>query len=231
MPEPLDNPIRGSLIGAHAHLAERRGNVLRYQTDVAPFLALPDEPRDADWADAAELVGPGGLVSLAGVVAAPPDGWKVVTDGQGVQMVAETLEPAEDPEAVRLGAANVPEMLALVGRTKPGPFRPRTVELGTYLGIRRHGSLVAMAGERMHPEGWTEISAVCTDQAWRGRGFGSRLTRAVAAVIVARGDKPFLHALAANTGAIRLYAELGFRLRRTTVFSAARVPEAQPLAD
>lgn len=231
MPEPLDNPIRGSLIGAHAHLAERRGNVLRYQTDVAPFLALPDEPRDADWADAADLVGPGGLVSLAGVVATPPDGWEVVADGRGVQMVAETLEPAEDPEAVRLGAADVPEMLALVRRTKPGPFRPRTVELGAYLGIRRHGSLVAMAGERMHPEGWTEISAVCTDQAWRGRGFGSRLTRAVAAVIVARGDKPFLHALAANTGAIRLYAELGFRLRRTTVFSAARVPEAQPLAD
>jgi GNAT superfamily N-acetyltransferase len=221
MPEPLDNPIRGSLIGAHAHLAERRGNVLRYQTDVAPFLALPDEPRDADWADAADLVGPGGLVSLAGVVAAPPDGWELVTDGQGVQMVAETLEPAEDPEAVRLGAADVSEMLALVGRTKPGPFRPRTVELGTYLGIRRHGSLVAMAGERMHPEGWTEISAA----------FASRLTRAVAAVIVARGDMPFLHAVAANTGAIRLYTELGFRLRRTTVFSAARVPETQPVAD
>ena len=83
----------------------------------------------------------------------------------------------------------------------------------------------------MHPEGWTEISAVCTDQAWRGRGLASRLTRAVAAVIVTRGEKPFLHAVAANTGAIRLYTELGFRLRRTTVFSAARVPETQPVAD
>jgi ribosomal protein S18 acetylase RimI-like enzyme len=228
MPEPLDNPIRGSLAGAHAHLAERRGNVLRYQADVAPFLSLPDEPGDADWADAASLAGPGGLVALAGAEVAPPAGWEVVTGGQGVQMVAETLEPAEDPESVRLGAADVPEMLALVGRTRPGPFLPRTVELGAYLGIRRHGALVAMAGERMHPEGWTEISAVCTDEAWRGRGFASRLTRAVAAIIVARGEKPFLHAAATNTSAIRLYGELGFTLRRTTMFSAARVPERQP---
>ena len=51
-----------------------------------------------------------------------------------------------------------------------------------------------MAGERLRPPGWTEISAVCTDPAWRGHGLASRLTRAVAACIVARGETPFLHA-------------------------------------
>ena len=43
--------------------------------------------------------------------------------------------------------------------------------------------------------------------------------------IRARGEIPFLHALASNTGAVRLYETMGFRLRRTISFTAARVPE------
>ncbi|GAA1631720.1 GNAT family N-acetyltransferase [Nonomuraea maheshkhaliensis] len=93
---------------------------------------------------------------------------------------------------------------------------PRTVELGVYLGIRRSGELVAMAGERLHPPGWTEISAVCTHPAHRGQGLATRLVLAVAAGIRARGETPFLHAAASNTNAISLYERLGFRLRRST---------------
>ena len=228
-PHPLDNPVRSSLAGPHARFAERRGNVLRYPVDVSPFLALPDEPDAADWADAAALAGPGALLALAGVRAPAPDGWQVTLIGAGVQLVDHAVEAAADGEAVRLGAGDVPEMLELAGRTKPGPFLPRTVELGSYLGIRRGGTLVAMAGERLHPPGWTEISAVCTDDAWRGLGFGSRLVRALVAGIRARGETAFLHALADNA-AIGLYEALGFRLRRGTVFSAARVPADQPVS-
>jgi GNAT superfamily N-acetyltransferase len=221
---PLDNPVLSSLTGPHARFAERRGNVLRYPVDVTPFLAMPDEPDEADWADAAALVGPGRLLPLAGIKAAPPVGWEVEVIGEGVQMTGDHLEVAADPEAVPLGRADVPEMLALVARTRPGPFLPRTFELGSYLGIRRGGGLVAMAGERLHPEGWTEISAVCTDEAWRGEGLASRLIRAVGAGIRARGDLPFLHAVATNP-AVGLYEKMGFRLRRTTRFAAARIPE------
>jgi GNAT superfamily N-acetyltransferase len=223
---PLDNPVLSSLTGVHARFAERHGNVLRYQVDVAPFLALPDEPDAADWADAAALVGPGGLLPLSGIRVPPPAGWKVVRVGEGVQMTGDDLEVAADPEAVPLGHADVPEMLDLTARTKPGPFRPRTFELGTYLGIRRDGRLVAMAGERLHPQGWTEISAVCTDEAWRGQGLATRLIRAVGAGIRARGEIPFLHAVATNP-AIGLYEKLGFRHRKATMFEAAQVPEAQ----
>lgn len=222
---PLDNPVLSSLAGAHARFAERHGNVLRYQVDVAPFFAVPDEPAEADWADAASLAGPGGLVVTAGIGLPPPAGWKIVMSGDGVQMTGEHLEVAADPEAVPLGRADVAEMLDLTARTKPGPFLPRTFELGTYLGIRRDGKLVAMAGERFRPHGWAEISAVCTDESWRGHGFGTRLIRAVGAVIRARGDIPFLHAVADNP-AIGLYEQLGFRHRKLTVFAAARAPKA-----
>lgn len=196
----------------------------RYQLDVSPWVGLPDAPEAGDWADLAALVGAGAEVPLAGEGMVLPEGWEVTFDLDGVQLVDDGVVTAPYPEAVRLGADDVPEMLDLVERTRPGPFLPRTVELGTYLGIRRGGALVAMAGERLRPPGWTEISAVCTDPGHRGEGLASRLVLAVADGIRGRGETPFLHTSARNTGAIRLYEGLGFRLRRRTRFLAARVP-------
>ena len=224
----LDNPVRSSLLGPHARFAQRHGGVLRYLPPVSPFAALTDQPGDHDWADAAALAGPGGLVPLAGVTMPPPPGWKPVLSIPCVQMIDAGAAAAPDDQAVRLGAPDVAQMLGLVARTEPGPFLPRTIEMGTYLGIRRGGALVAMAGERLHPPGWTEISAVCTDDAYRGRGLGTRLVLAVAAGIRARGETPFLHVAASNVNAIRLYESLGFRFRRHVLFSAARAPLTRP---
>lgn len=229
VPHVLDNPALASLTGPHAHFAERRGRVLRYPLDVSPWLALPDVPDARDWADLAELAGPGAEVPLPGYRGEVPEGWEITSRVEGVQLVDDGVAAAPDAEAVRLGPADVPEMLDLVARTEPGPFLPRTVELGTYLGVRRGGALVAMAGERLHPPGWTEISAVCTDPAFRGEGLATRLVLAVAHGIRERGETPFLHTGAQNTRAVRLYESLGFRLRRHTLFLAARAP--QRLAD
>ncbi|MYY81923.1 GNAT family N-acetyltransferase [Streptomyces sp. SID335] len=226
---PLDNPALASLTGPHAHFAEGRGRIVRYPVDVSPFLALPDDVTAADWADLAALAGPGAEVPLLATTVRIPDGWERTFDVPGVQLVDDGVTTAPEPEAVRLGPDDVPEMLDLVGRTEPGPFAPRTVELGTYLGIRRGGALVAMAGERLRPPGWTEISAVCTDPAHRGQGLGTRLVLAVAHGIKARGDQPFLHTSAQNTNAIRLYESLGFRFRRTTSFRGALVPGRAPV--
>jgi ribosomal protein S18 acetylase RimI-like enzyme len=222
MTHPLDNPVLASLSGPHACFALTQGLAARYQADVAPFGALPAEPDAADWADAARLLGPGEALLFPGLQATAPPGWEVLGLGEGVQLVATALDPAPDEEAVPLGPADVPDMLSLTRRAKPGPFLPRTIEMGAYLGIRRDGELIAMAGERLHPPGWTEISAVCTDPAWRGQGLASRLTRAVAAGITARGETPFLHAIASNSTAIRLYKELGFSHRRDIQFRLLR---------
>lgn len=223
-PHPLDDPVRAALTGPHAPFARRRGRSLSYPPDVTPFVALPEDPTAADWADAAALVGAGRTVMTAGFQAPPPSGWEVTFDVEGVQLVGDDVPGERDPEAVRLGRADLPEVLALVERTRPGPFLPRTIEMGTYLGIRRGGALVAMAGERFHLPGFTEISAVCTDDAHRGLGLGTRLIRVVTAGIRERGETPFLHAAADNTSAIRLYEAVGFRLRRGISFRAVRVP-------
>jgi ribosomal protein S18 acetylase RimI-like enzyme len=225
---PLDEPVRAALDGPHAHLAVRHGSAVRYHPDVGPFLAPPRDP--AEWDDAAALAGPDGfLVVRTQVPLDPPSGWEVLRDLPGVQLVLDDDVPTSaDPDLDVLGTADVDAMLDLVGRTEPGPFGRRTHELGTYLGVHdEHAGLVAMAGERLRVPGATEISAVCTDPAARGRGLATRLVLAVAAGIRARGELPYLHAAASNTTAIRLYEQLGFRLRTTPSFVAVRAPSPE----
>jgi ribosomal protein S18 acetylase RimI-like enzyme len=200
----------------------RHGRVVRFHPDVSVFGAVPAQPGASDWEDAAALVGPGGVLVVLDAPSPPPD-WQTLTVFASVQMVDAGMTVAADGEARPLRAADVPEMLDLVARTQPGPFQSETIGLGGYLGIRRGARLVAMAGQRMRPPGWTEISAVCTDEAFRGQGLGTRLIRAVAAGIRARDEIPFLHALADNP-AVGLYEALGFRLRRTLLITVLRAP-------
>lgn len=219
---PLDDAVWSALTGPQAALAERNGCAVRYRPDVASFAALPAEPDAEAWAQLGALAAPGETVVLHGSWHRPPDGWDVLKRLAGVQLDGSGLSVRPDPEAVVLGADDLPEMLDLAARTKPGPFLPGTPLMGTYLGIRCGGALVAMAGERMRPPGWGEISAVCTDPAHRGSGLATRLVRAVGAVIRDRGDVPFLHASADNTTALHLYEHLGFTLRRRLEFVGMR---------
>ena len=208
----LDNPALASLNGHHARFAERRGEIARYLPDVSVWTGIPAAPTPQDWEDVRALLGPGAVLGV-GDEAVLPTGWPTVEGAGGVQLTGEAVAGAPDGEAIELTPDDVPEMTDLVARTKPGPFLPRTIELGRYIGVRREGRLIAMAGERLHPPGWTEISAVCTDAEFRGQGLGRRLVLDVAYGIRQRGETPLMHAAAGNTGAIGLYQHLGFRLR------------------
>ncbi|MFE9323400.1 GNAT family N-acetyltransferase [Nocardia sp. NPDC052278] len=223
---PLDDPVRASLRGEHRRFASWVGRIGRYDPDVARFVGHPPVLDEQDWADLATLLGPGGSTALRGEGHVPPDDWTVLNEFGSVQMDGTALRVTHDPELEVLTAADVPEILELIARTEPGPYAPRTIEMGTYLGLRVDGRLVAMAGERLHPPGWTEISAVCTDAEFRGRGFASRLTRAVGARIRARGETPFLHAVAHNATAISLYETLGFTLRKRSLLTLVQAPSS-----
>lgn len=221
---PLDNPAWASLRTTHARFARSLGEAACYASEVAPFAAVTDEPSPQCWSDLAALLGPGAIAVFVDAPGDVPPEWTIVDQTHGVQMTGEYLLVHDDPDVVELAAGDVPEMLDLVARTRPGPFLPRTVELGRYLGIRVDGDLVAMAGERMQPPGWTEISAVCTDERFQGKGFATRLIRAVGAGIRAKGRVPFLHVAAHNAGAIALYESLGFVLRKQRRFTAWKLP-------
>jgi len=216
--ELLDNIGWHAIAGPQAALAQRNGLAGRYDLDVAPFSAVADPASDQAWSDLAELAGPAhpAVLFAPGLHARP--GWDVVMQFQCLQMIAGDIAgPPGDLDLVDLTAADVPEMIELVTATRPGPFSERTIEMGRYLGHRVDGRLVAMAGERMRCEGFTEVSAVCTAEDFRGRGLGGALTLAVAQHIRARGDEAFLHVAEENVTAQRLYLELGFTVRRDDI--------------
>jgi ribosomal protein S18 acetylase RimI-like enzyme len=222
---PLDNPVWHALAGPHAGLAlPERGGVRRYHPEIAVFAAVEHPDRDdlsglAEALPAGEVAGFGSAWRLG-----TPPGFTTVMGGEGLQMVAErpALLPDRIPGILRLGPADVPDMLELVELTHPGPFNRRTIEMGRFIGIREAGRLIAMSGERMHLAGYTEVSAVCTHPDARGRGFARMLVSEIAAGIVARGETPFLHVWADNAGAIRLYEALGFATRTTIHFNVMR---------
>jgi ribosomal protein S18 acetylase RimI-like enzyme len=224
---PLDNAVWRALGSRHRALAQERGRARAYRSDVSVFAALESfDP--ASWADLAEVLGPSRRCAFLGVGVPPdlPSGWAAVDRVRCVQMVLEpgALTPVASVPVRLLTPDDVPAMLDLVARTEPGPFRPRTIELGSYYGHFEGAHLVAMAGERLGFDGFTEISAVCTDEKVQGRGFGAALTHHVASGILARGEQPFLHVAESNTGARRLYEKLGFIQRRSVEAVLVKAP-------
>jgi len=205
-------PGYAALTGPNAVFAESRGNAVRYLPEIAPFMALPPEPTEQDWVDAAALLGPGTSAALMRPEFALPEFFKLDRQFDLVQFVAPEGLAAVYDEAVPLTVDDVPEMMALVALTDPGPFRTRTIELGPYLGIRRDGELIAMAGVRQTLPSYAEISAVCTHPDHRGQGLARRLIGAVAAEIAATGRTPFLHTGGTNVTAQRLYSAMGFTI-------------------
>jgi ribosomal protein S18 acetylase RimI-like enzyme len=208
--QPLDNPAWYSL-ALQPTFAEGDDRSRRYLRDVDAIAALPDVATAENWAALAALVPAGQPVHMLRTSFELPDTWDVAHSGTVVQMVGAE-RPPELPggEFEELGPADAPEMLALALATQPGPFAPRTGELGAFIGIRDGGRLVAMAGERFVLPGMTEVSAVCTDPAYRGRGWAALLTAEIARRIWERGQTPFLHVVEQNTTARRVYERIGF---------------------
>jgi ribosomal protein S18 acetylase RimI-like enzyme len=225
--DALDNPIWHALTGPQANLAEGGLLALRFDPAISVFAAIPDDAPAESWAALRGLLGAEAAV-LARDVIEIPAGWEHGFRAPGAQMIcAQAIEetPEIGPFEIEvLTPADVPDMLDLVKRTKPGPLLPRTIELGTYLGIREQGALIAMSGTRMHLDGFTEISAVCTDDEHRGRGLAKVLVARLVDEILGRGEVACLHVVTDNIPAIRLYESLGFTTRREMDFAFLRPP-------
>lgn len=221
MDHPLDRPIWTALTTRQADLAQESGGVRRYDPEVAPFAASAEGTTES-LAALADLVPHGGQIYLQQAESiSPPSGFKLLRAVSTVQMVAkEVAEPANNFAMEELADVDAPEMLSLALLTKPGPFARRTHELGKFLGVRRDGRLIAMAGERMKAGAFTEVSGVCTHPDHRGKGYAADLMRAVSRNMLARGETPFLHAFADNAGAIALYERLGFVIRWRPILMA-----------
>ena len=212
---PLDRPIWSALTSRQQTLAEGAGRARRYPPSIAPFADLADMSAESFAALSALVSGSELAVLFTREPVTAPADFKILLAETGEQMIGTPAESVVGGvEPVTLGADDVPAMMALTELTKPGPFSARAHELGTFLGIRIDGQLVAMAGERMKPADYTEMTAVCVHPDYRGRGYAQVLLGAVARQISARGEISFLHVFSHNSSAIALYQRQGMEIRR-----------------
>ena len=216
----LDNPIYHAL-NTGSQCFSNGNEYARYlNRDMGLFAGLKSNSIE-DFQELYQLTPPDGRVVLFTPEAIEiPEGWTILLQKPLLQMVYNHAEvpPAEDPAPVALQEKDVPAMLDLTARTNPGPFLLRTIDFGNYEGIFDGPMLVAMTGQRLQPTPYVEVSAVCTDPEYLGRGYAAKLIRSQIRQILDNQRIPFLHVLPDNTPALQLYLKLGFEVRREIVF-------------
>ena len=217
----LDNPVWSSLHARHRALALHSGQAVRFPPEFAPFLAVAP---DADVAKALEeLVAADETVYLLGIAPRVPDGWSLRAYRALAQMVCvDAIEVVDGPDIEALTPDHRADVLALTARVYPHYFRERTMDMGRYFGIYCDGRLAAMIGERLATSSHVELSAICTDPDFAGRGYARRLIAMLANDVLAGGRTPFLHVSRENARALRLYGQIGFRHRPDIGFWSLR---------
>lgn len=221
MTHTLDNPIWNALTTHNQIISKGNQQAKYFDREIAAFAGLKDNS-ESDLNSLYEfmplqthfiLFTPGDIVI--------PSGWKIILKKSLLQMVYQPStsdrvldQETDDSELVALQEKHVAAMLELTGQTNPGPFFSRTIEFGNYKGIFDGDRLVAMAGQRMRPVQYTEVSAVCTHPDYLGKGYAGKLVRYQIKKICSESRIPFLHVYTDNTSAYTLYEKLGFRTRR-----------------
>jgi predicted GNAT family acetyltransferase len=218
LPEHLfANPVWNALHSEHHHFSVSAGkNACRYPADVVPFVAV-DAPTIASMQQLHSLLAPNESVWLVAKDFPPiPELIHEQTlDCFQMSLPANVIVPDASTDVLPLSDANAHEMVALTNLAFPGFFRDRTCKMGSYFGVRASsGELIAMGGERLKLDGFSEISAVCTHPSFRGQGLAASLIWRL--VRNHRRDRlvSWLHVACANQHAIDLYLRLGFVIVR-----------------
>lgn len=223
VPAILDNIFWHALSGPQAVFAQGGGGARRFAPGFSPILGFADQAEPA-FDDLAPFCASGESFYTDGWSGPAPAGWSVELESTMFKMRWMGELPARDdaPEAVPLTSPHAEQAMALAALTKPGPFGPRTLELGDYFGLFDGARLIAMAGERAFAGGWREVSGICTHPDAQGRGLARRLTAKLIRRQLLRGETPFLHVMRANEGARALYRRMGFVDYRESVVRVVR---------
>lgn len=208
----LDNIVWNALAGPHSAYATGSDDARRYAPGFSPIVGFANAERP-NFDALAPYCEPGEHFYCDGWSGAAPDRFRIEAESTMFKMIWAREMPVADaaPEAIKLGAEHVSQALALAALTGPGPFGPRTIELGEYFGLFEGPRLVAMAGERMCAGAFREISGVCTHPEFQGRGLARRLMTKLVRRQMLRNEIPFLHVMRDNRSAHSLYERMGFR--------------------
>ena len=220
----LDNPVWEALSSRQSHFNIGNNQLKYFPADIAPFVGL----KHWDSNDLKELVDHLPIQRSFSVMKAKkaelPPSFEMVFSTPLYQMYCPVLKPVTNPEIIirKLVNEDVSMMLELTSITKPGPFYERTIEFGNYIGIFNNDRLVAMAGDRLSLNGYTEVSAICTHPDHLGKGYASYLITRASERIIAEGNIPFLHVRTDNLRAVEVYKKMGFNIRADIYFAIFR---------
>ncbi|MDN5287851.1 MAG: family N-acetyltransferase [Mucilaginibacter sp.] len=216
----LDNPAWNALISGNKDLANGNDVAKYFPKEISPFVGTREISQENFniLYDISQFDSYFGFVAPHDIVI--PEQWQIIQSMKVLQMVYdEVATPAVlQQEFTPLTDQHIPQMIALTQLTNPGPFSERTIDFGHYVGIFDGDRLVTMAGQRMHPVPYAEISAVCTHPDYLGRGYASKLLLHHIHRIRAASEIPFLHVKAENETAIKVYEKIGFVTRKEMSF-------------
>jgi predicted GNAT family acetyltransferase len=219
MEHVLDNPAYNALASGNKDLAKGNEQVKYFDNEVAAFIGFKENTpanfellhSDAGHDNFAIFISP--------VEVAIPQPWQTLDMVLCLQMIyTGEVIPVDETALVVLTDKHIPQMLELTKLTNPGPFFQRTIDFGHYRGVFDENKLVAMAGQRMHPSPYAEISAVCTHPDHTGKGYARLLLQYHINRIISEGNIPFLHVKANNERPIKVYEKMGFETRRELNF-------------
>ena len=216
----LHNPVYHALLSGDRHLSFGNGRVKFFDDQVSPFAGFEEEYDKGfselyDWLPAGRNI----LYAIPSFITQPA-GWQIQHEIKGLQFVYEAGRQGktEFPDVMPLSEIHIEQMVQLARLTKPGPFGSKTIDFGYYFGIFDNEKLIAMTGQRLHVENYTEISAVCTRPDHAGKGYAYSLIQQQLQLILHQGQQPFLHVREDNERAIALYQRLGFSISRSMNF-------------
>lgn len=213
----LDNPVWYSLSENHQKFAIDYGKTKFYHPDYGPFGGFTALGNTAIATQKYSA-----LIDNFFIVGEKPqivDSLKIAKELVCLQMVInEKIQLPINVEIVKLTENHNEILCDLVNLVQPGYFKNKTILLGDYYGIFKDNQLVAITGERMKMNAFTELSAIITHPNHTGKGYAKQLITHVVNIIFDQGKTPFLHVAENNSGAITLYEKLGFTTRRKMSF-------------
>ncbi|QEM11065.1 GNAT family N-acetyltransferase [Mucilaginibacter rubeus] len=220
MEHVLDNPAWNALNTGNRLLAGGNDIAKYFPKEISPFVGIPEVSAENFNTLYGTIPFESYFIFIAPHDIVIPEQWTIVNYLKCLQMVFEGEIPADfsDKGLLPLTEQHVPQMIELTQLTNPGPFIERTIEFGHYHGIFDGDKLVAMAGQRLNPTPYAEISAVCTHPDYLGRGYAGKLLLNQAKRIKAASGIPFLHVKSENERAIKVYEKLGFVTRKEMSF-------------
>ena len=213
----LDNPVWNSLSETHGGFVLDYGNTKFYHPDYCPFGGFINSQSTLEASNQYSVATDNFFI--VGEKPEISNSLKIVKELICLQMIVyNKIELSITDTIIKLTEEHNQELVHLVNLVQPGYFKNKTASLGNYYGIFKEDQLVAITGERMKMNDFTEVSAIITHPDHIGKGYAKQLIAHCVNNIFSENKIPYLHVVESNIGAIGLYEKLGFVTRRKMSF-------------